>query len=193
MKSNNIIVGITGLPGAGKSLVVEKFQEKGAIAIKADNVGHELLDDSQLVEIIANKFGKDILENGKISRRKLADIVFSSKERIAELEQIIHPEVTKKISEIIDSHMNKVIIIEAALLHKGGLDKICDHLILIDATFETRLKRIASRGWDKEELIKRESNIIEQDITYDIVINNNLSTGKLYEQIDQVWNQINTK
>jgi len=46
---------------------------------------------------------------------------------------------------------------DTPLLIEGGLDRLCDALVFVDAPAAVRLQRVQqSRGWDEAELTRRE-------------------------------------
>jgi dephospho-CoA kinase len=48
------------------------------------------------------------------------------------------------------------VVVEAALLFAAGMERICDKVLVLEATFEARLRRAEDRGWDLEELRRRD-------------------------------------
>ena len=100
-----IILGITGAVGAGKSTIMNRLKEQyGAYTIQADQVGHLLMKQGQVCyDAILRVFGEKILgEDGEIDRKKLGGIVFSDRELILRLNNIIHPAVKQYILDQIE-------------------------------------------------------------------------------------------
>ena len=77
------VVGITGTSGSGKSTVAGIIQQNyNAQIIDADQIAKELTQqDTEYLRKITKTFGEEILENGKLNRKKLADIIFSDKKQ----------------------------------------------------------------------------------------------------------------
>ena len=71
-----MIIGLTGTSCSGKNLVAETMEKKGFFVVDEDKLGHVALDMNQ--ERLVDVFGPDILTDGKVDRRKLGPIVFSS-------------------------------------------------------------------------------------------------------------------
>lgn len=89
-------IALTGSIGSGKSTLVSFLSLYGYQNICADKVAHQVLED--FTPRIIEHFGESILkENGKISRKKLGQIVFSSTHKRRELEALIHPEIRSRI------------------------------------------------------------------------------------------------
>ena len=89
---NTTIIGLTGNIGSGKTTVARMFKELGAEIIEADKIGHGLIKKVEAKKELIRAFGSSILnEKKEIERRKLRRIVFKDKERLEELNQILHP------------------------------------------------------------------------------------------------------
>ncbi len=188
MDKKNRILGITGMPGAGKSTASKILSELGAVVIDADKLAHAALKKDEIKNKISLAFGTQIYDNGDINKAKLAEIVFTDPARRKQLEEIIHPEVisaiNRRINEVSD---NSLIVLDVPLLHESGLDKICDSVLLITADLEIRLKRVESRGWSQQELTNRD-NAIRARIQTDncISISNNASTNQLRDKLKRI-------
>ncbi len=82
--------GITGNIASGKSTVENIIKMRGYSVLDTDVVAHEFLNCDEVKELFKNY---DVFNDGKISRTKLGQLVFSEKELLKELERIIHPKV----------------------------------------------------------------------------------------------------
>jgi dephospho-CoA kinase len=146
-----MVIGITGPAGSGKSTVskiIKKIYRDKASIIDVDRLGHEVLTYFFIKEKLKENFGEEIFDDdNNISRSKLGEIVFSNKEKLELLNKIVHPEILKKTEQILKkiSNKNDIIIIDAALLFKIGLDKLCDKIIYVDAPEELRIKRLSEK------------------------------------------------
>jgi dephospho-CoA kinase len=83
---------------------------------------------------------------------------------------------------------------DSPLLLESGIDRDCDVKVLVDAPFETRLRRVRrARGWDAQELRRREKNQVPLDIKRqqaDYVIINDADEAQCLEQTRRVLSQI---
>ena len=91
-------IAITGGVASGKSTVCQFFQEMGAYVVNADAIVHELLDTTLGKQVLL-LFGQEIVENGKLNRKKVAGIVFEDPQKLKKLEALLHPAVLAKIEE----------------------------------------------------------------------------------------------
>ncbi len=153
-----IVIGITGEPGAGKSALSTEFEKLGAEIINVDELGHAVIETAANKKKIVDAFGKDILGDDKktIDRGKLAAKAFADAESTETLNKIVHPRLTTKVKSVMKKAKNFAVI-DAALLHELKLGELCTHTIYVRSPRDLRLKRVAERGWDEEELSRRET------------------------------------
>ena len=167
MRSRHPVIGVTGLPCAGKSLAAGLLSdghatgEKG-IFLHADAIGHDVLRRPGVARMITGRFGPDVVDpDGMIDRAKVAARVFSDQAGLSWLEELVHPEVKAEVEETIRNNDGRALIaLEAAPLFASGLDKLCDLVMVIEAPFEMRLKRAAARNWNENELRQRETRLL---------------------------------
>ncbi len=86
---------LSGGIGSGKSSVAILLKQKGYVVIDADCIAHQFLEILQ--DVIVGAFGEGILEEGKISRKQLAHIIFEDVGKKKQLEEILHPKIREKI------------------------------------------------------------------------------------------------
>jgi dephospho-CoA kinase len=158
-------IAITGGVASGKSTVCQLFQKLGAYVVSADTIAHELLDPhTDLGRQILSILGEGFLQNGKIDRALVAEKVFRDPKKLHELEQILHPEILKRIECEYESvsHTGRytLFIAEIPLLFEIGAEKFYDVTIAViadDAIAKQRVKseseynRRMSRQWSPEQ------------------------------------------
>ena len=86
---------ITGSIGSGKSAVCELLRDRGFEIIDADSIAHEQLN--LCASEVAAEFGSEVLNGGKIDRKKLGALAFKDAEKLKILEQILHPKIRREI------------------------------------------------------------------------------------------------
>ena len=190
-----IILGITGAVGAGKSTIMNRLKEQyGAYTIQADQVGHLLMKKGQICyDAILKQFGREILaEDGEIDRKKLGSIVFSNRELLLKLNNIIHPAVKQYILDQVEEKRQEgctLFVMEAALLLEEHYDAICDDLWYIYVNDEVRRARLkADRGYSDEKITEILENQLEDGIFRErcrYVVENNGDLDQTYEQMDK--------
>lgn len=159
------VLGVTGLPCSGKSHAAELLAS-GRVPglapgelLKADDMGHEVLTRPDVVGLLRERFGADAFssDDPAETRKAIAARVFGDSQALAWLEGVVHPRVVADVDAAVERNRSRrPVVMEAALLFTAGMDRRCDCVLLVEASFETRLRRAAARGWDRAELERRE-------------------------------------
>ena len=153
------VIGITGGVGCGKSAVLDFLErEYKACICQLDEVAKLLQKRGEACFLpIVNLFGKGIIgEGGDLDRKAIAQIVFSDKDKLQKLNEIVHPEVYRWVVEDIARKREEGIlfyVIEAALLPSAGYESVCDEMWYIYADEPIRRKRLKNaRGYTDERI-----------------------------------------
>jgi len=191
---SRLVLGLTGSIGSGKSTVARMFQELGAEIIDADKVGHSLLEKKEVRESIVKNFGSSVLDKeGKIERRKLGRIVFQDRKRLEELNSIIHPLISSEIKRRITFSQARIIIIDAAILLEAGWDSLVDKVIVVNASYETRRKRIKESSLfsskEVEGITEAQFSQDEKIERADFLIENEKSIEESKRQVERIWSK----
>ncbi|MEN6605627.1 MAG: dephospho-CoA kinase, partial [Bryobacteraceae bacterium] len=145
-------VGLTGGLATGKSLVGEALAGLGCYLIKADELGHKvLLPGAEAYDAVVREFGRGILDShGLIDRKALAVEVFSTPERLALLNSLVHPPVIAReeveLAAIQARDPGAIAVVEAAILIECGSYKRFEKVILAVCDEEQQLERAVLRG-----------------------------------------------
>ena len=142
-----IAVAITGGIGAGKSTALEAFRAHGAATVSSDEIVHHLLATDDVVrDAVVAKLGADVLTDGRPDRAKIAQAVFSDRERLAWLEGLLHPLVSREyltwreqLSEL--DEPPRVCVTEVPLLFEVGSEERFDKVVVITAPTALREQR----------------------------------------------------
>lgn len=127
------IIGLVGSIASGKSVMSKRLEKFGAKIIDCDKLAHELYEpDEECYEEIITCFGKDILIDGRIDRKKLGAIVFGDTKKLEKLNEIVWPSLLKlikrRIQKIYEKEMCPVVVLEAAVLLKAGWENECHEI-----------------------------------------------------------------
>ena len=197
MKTPLPIIGVTGGIGSGKSLVANILQKNGCVVADADANTKIVLNRKEVQQQLVRWWGDQVLDtSGKINRSFIASIVFADAKERERLESLIHP----LVRELQENAFNTAptgtlaLVIDAPLLIESGLDQLCDTIIFVDSSFETRLCRvIENRGWTKEQLASREAAQIGLDTklsSADHIIINDGDIAHIEQQLRSVLSLI---
>ncbi len=189
------VIGITGGVGSGKSKVLKFLSAKENVVVcEADKVAHELQKKGTLCyEKIIACFGECILDEHKeIDRKALGNIVFSHKDKLQDLNEIIHPQVRMEIQRRISMEATKgtvLFILEAALLLESDYQSICHEVWYIYCQEAIRMERLAlSRNYtvDKfQQIIKQQLSEMEFKKACQVTIDNSKDEDTLYQAINK--------
>jgi len=152
------IIGLTGPSGSGKSSLTPIAKELGFYVIDCDTVARRVAEDKKVLEALEKAFG-DVLKNGSLDRKALAQKAFSSKEKTDLLNSIMLPEISIQIKAEIEKAKDmgySNVLLDAPTLFESGEDKICSAVIAVLCSREQRAKRILERdNLTKEQLESR--------------------------------------
>ena len=150
-------VGITGGIGSGKTTVCKIFEILGIPIYYADDKAKELIvkNEALRTKLIA-AFGEETyLPDGSYNRTYIANIVFSDKDSLAELNAIVHPAMYQ---DGVDWHkaQKKVpyTLKEAAILFESKGHLQMDKTILVVAPEAVRIERVLKRDDTTVEAVK---------------------------------------
>ena len=194
-------IGLTGGIACGKSKVADIFHELGFYTIDSDEVSRKVMEKGEIAYLkIVDYFGSDILDsNGEIIRKKLGSIVFSNKEKLKVLEEIVHPAIfdyEKKLrSQIYGKDDKAVIITHAAKMIESGSFTHYDALIVVTAEKNIQLERLIKRDnitYEQAQNILNNQLSNEERLKFaDFIIDNSLNLDNLYIEVKRVYNLIN--
>jgi dephospho-CoA kinase len=130
---------------SGKNTVVSFLKDLNFSEIDVDRIGHEVLDDSGVKEKLRKRFGADIFTSQEsVDRRVLGKRVFRDSRELRALESIVHPPMAGTV-ECLLQQLEGAVVINAAVLFRMGLDRLCNAVICVRAPLIRRLKRARRR------------------------------------------------
>ena len=185
-------IALTGGIGSGKSSVGEIFDELGAIVIDSDQLSRDVIERGTpgFDEVVA-RFGDVILVDGEISRSKLAEIVFVDEKARKDLESIIHPRVREIAERVVARAPEDAIVInEIPLLFETQGQGRFDLVVTVEASDESRTKRLIDRGLKSYQIEKRisaQASRAERESISDYVIENDEGLEELERKVRMLW------
>jgi dephospho-CoA kinase len=190
-----LVVALTGGIGAGKSTVAQNFAELGALVVDADQLARIAIERGSdgFAEVLL-RFGDDIILNGDIDRKKLAEIVFSDEGARKDLEKIIHPRVQATFAEVVeDLEHDDILIYEIPLLAETDAAEKFDYIITVEADMELRKARLLKRGLYISQIEKRmaaQASQESREAIADSVIRNDGDEDSLLRQVENLWESV---
>ena len=187
------VYGVTGGAGTGKSEVMKLLKDRfGGFVILTDDVARDLQQPGGISFIkMVERFGSGILDTqGRIDRKKVAEIVFNDEQALLELNQMTHPYVRQEVERLLSEAEAKnypFAAVESAILLDAGYEDLCDEFWYIHTDPEIRRARMKeSRGYTDEKVDAVMSNQPDERMFYNrcgFVIENNTSLEDVYRQL----------
>lgn len=194
------IIGLIGGIASGKSKMSERFMKMGAGVIDCDKLAHSLYEPGEkCYGDIINAFGKEIVgDDGKIDRKKLGAIVFSNKDQLQILNQIVWPNLLEKakekIKQLYEEEKKQIVILEAAVLLQAGWEQECHEIWSCIIPSEVAAQRIMERNNLTEADAK--ARIAAQVKNSVVVAHSNVVFSSLWSyeysqmQAEKAWNAL---
>ena len=120
-------IAITGGIGSGKSLLLGFARELGYKAFSCDEIYKELLEKDFYIQALQRQF-PIVVENGKINKRKLSEIVFNDKEKLKQLNEIAHPFILQELERQMNEALTETSLVfaEVPVLFENGYEEDFD-------------------------------------------------------------------
>ena len=190
-KPKQLVVGLTGGIGSGKTAVSNRLQALGATVIDTDEIAHSLTKAGGLaIPDIQRAFGHEaLLPDGSMNRDHMRALVFKEPEQRIALEKILHPKIRQLVQQQLDAGAPLYFVLVVPLLfEKGGWGELMDEIIVVDCPVEQQVQRVIQRnGWPETQV----RAVIQNQATRETrlagatqLIQNNGDLAELVEKID---------
>jgi dephospho-CoA kinase len=194
----NMILGLTGSLGSGKSTVAEIIREvAGAFIIDADEITRRLQAPGGIAhKEIVEAFGPAILlPDGNLDRKKLADIAFGNEQELRKLNSIVHPLVLQEQKRLLEEHRNdSLVLLMVPLLYETGMEIMADKVLVVTVNENVREERLARRsGMNADEVsrrLKAQMDQAEKAQRADFVVDNSGTIEKTRSQVEAVLKEL---
>ncbi|TCS83561.1 dephospho-CoA kinase [Tepidibacillus fermentans] len=191
---SQLIIGLTGGIGSGKSTVAKLFRKYGVPVVDVDLIAREVVEPGKEAwrKIIEHFGEKILLPNQQIDRKKLGNIIFQDEKERKILNEITHPIIIRTAIENAKEleKKNSYVIVDIPLLFESKREKLFDQIIVVYVPFAIQLKRLMKRDQiSKEEAIRKMKSQIdleEKKKKADIVIYNDKGIEQTEEQVVKI-------
>lgn len=185
------IIGLTGPTGAGKSSLCKTAERLGIRVIDCDAVARAESENKEMLNELCLEFGQDILKDGALNRRLLAERAFASAERTDKMNGIMLPFICKRIESML---ADDDVILDAPTLFESGLNTRCDAVIGVLAHEKIRKERILKRDNLSDGQAKSRLGAAKSDEFFkshcDFIIYNNESEAAFLSEAEALLKQI---
>jgi dephospho-CoA kinase len=184
-------IAITGGVASGKTSVCQFFQQLGAFVVNTDKIVHELLlSDTDLVQKIIRQFGPEVVTNGELNRRAIAEKVFKDSKSLQVLEKLVHPAVLRKIEQFYVRAAEKKsyssFVVEIPLLFEIQGESVYDYIVTVVADEAIAKKRFQAQGFQNieyDQRMKRQLSPHQKTIRSHYTLQNNGSLADLENKV----------
>lgn len=194
MKRNKpYLVAVTGGIATGKSTALNYIKLRGYCVIDFDLIGHDLLKDNLVISLLVHNFGESIYLDKKIDRKTLGFLVFSDRDKLNVLNEIMHPRIYERAIEIIKSNEDeKIVFLDIPLLFETRnkfaefYNKVSE-IWVVSSREEVQISRLMIRDKisleDAQNKIKSQMSLKVKERMADEVIYNNSDIYELYDEV----------
>jgi pantetheine-phosphate adenylyltransferase len=154
-----LLVGVTGVAGAGKSTICGQFVAAGrreGLAVHdvdLDRIAHAVLAGvdsplwSRTRQELVERFGREIEAGSGVDRRRLAARAFGDPGALRDLNRIMTPAVTVGLRKALYG-IRGVVLLNGALLAEEALIPLCNNrVVLVWVNPSDQAARLAARGY----------------------------------------------
>lgn len=155
-----LIVGLTGNIGSGKTTVSKLFKQYDIPVFNSDIAAREAESDENVKSKIKGILGDDIYVNGELDRPRMRDLVFKNPKTLQEMNALISPLVIESFNKFCSVNKNhNIIMIESAILLELKANEGVDKLIVVTADEEIRIQRAMKRDGITREQVMDKINV----------------------------------
>ena len=197
-----LLIGLTGNIGSGKSTVAQMLSERGSTIIDADVLARRAVEvGTSAYDQIVKRWGTAIVTaDGPLDRAALRRVVFSDHEQLEELNQIVHPEVERLRTRLVDRARKRgdhLVVCDIPLLFERHMTDRFDRIILVDANRALRLERLVKdRGLEEAEAMEMIAAQMPAELKRaraDFVIDNDGTLTQLERRVQDVWTALSNE
>lgn len=187
------IIGLTGGSGAGKGTVAMRMRSLGAGWVDADAIYRELCSTNhEMLDKLRAAFGDVLDEKGALDRPKLAEIVFSDAEKLAQLNAITVPYIREVSRASIEAQADcPIVLYDAPTLFEAGADAFCEQVVGVLADMETRVRRVMARDGISEQAARARILAQPSDAFYkekcDFILQNSGDLETIWQDTDELY------
>jgi dephospho-CoA kinase len=188
-------VGLSGGVGSGKSTVAALLVEHGAVLIDADAIAREVVEPGTPgYASVVDRFGDDVVKDGRLDRPALAKLVFSDEQKRLDLNSIVHPLVGERVGELMEqAPVDAIVVYDVPLLVESNAAAGFDVVVIVMADESLRLQRLAGRGMTEDDARARmaaQATDEQRREVADEIVTNDGTKDELAEAVDALWQRV---
>ena len=120
------------------------------------------------MEALVERWGEDVLSNGRVDRAAVGRIVFADRAELEWLEGLVHPRTAEAQRRWREKQDAPLLVVEVPLLYETGAEERFDAVLVVTAPPETRAARsdVADAAEREQRLIPDEEKARRADFVY---------------------------
>ena len=194
MAEAQLIIGLTGSIGAGKSTVAAIIEKQYPV-LNTDRIARDIMEhDDAVRDALTEEFGiQAYLSDGSLNRTFVAELVFEDEKKLTTVNSIVHPPTVLEVRRLAAEHHAKgkrLVFVESALIYEAALDTEFDYIVAVISDMETVLRRIMKRDDLTERSVRRRMRLQlppeEKAELADFTIRNNSSLEALEKSTNAI-------
>jgi len=155
---SDIVIGLTGGIGSGKSTVADLFAAQGVAVVNTDLIAHDLTGPTgaAMPEILA-AFGDSVRQpNGGLDRVAMRRQVFADPQMRQRLEGILHPRIRSEAERRCRLATTPYVLLVVPLLIESGAyrDRV-RRVLVVDCDEATQVARVVARSGLSPDEVRR--------------------------------------
>jgi len=189
-----LVVGLTGGIGSGKSAAADEFARLGAAVVDTDVIAHELTGPGgAAITAVRREFGDAAVDaDGAMDRKRMRELVFEEPAAKQRLESILHPliraESQHRVVQAFAARKSPyVVLVVPLLVESAGYRERVGRVLVVDCPEALQVARVRQRSALAEDAVRR---IIASQIqresrlaAADDVIDNSGSISAMQQQV----------
>lgn len=192
-----MVVGLTGGIGSGKTFVASIFEKLGVPVYLSDIEAKKIMTtNKEVIKQITALLGSNAYHEGVLNRKYIAKVVFENKDKLSQLNAIVHPAVRNHFEHWYSKQQANFVIKESAILFEIEGNKHCDAVILVTAPEDIRITRVIKRDHiSKQEVMARIKNQWpdHRKIPISDYVIENINKTVVIKKIEEVFETLNKK
>lgn len=186
-------IALTGGIATGKSTVASLFMMHGFLTIDADKITHKLLDENHWA--IADMFGTRYVQDKKVIRKKLGNLIFNDKIEKQKLENFLHPLIKKQIikeASIFETQQKPYLIDIPLFFENQNYDIINSIVVYIPKELQIKRLMLRDNCYEEEALskINNQMDIEEKKLKAKYIIDNTKDLINLQNEVERIKKEL---